>query len=451
MKGIDENFRPFLLMWSGQLLSRLGSGISAFSLGVFLFQNTGSTAAYSMLLFTAFFPPILLTPIGGVAADRLDRRRLMIFGDLGSATGILCIVVFMMIYPMTSGSDIFYWPIYTGLALSSVFTGFHTPAFKSSVTDLLNEKQYAKASGLIQLAEASRYLIAPIAAVYLVTNLSLAVVLIVDICTYILAALTTVLVRRQLTFSKAGNIPLKNGAYRTGHRNAFLKNSFHDISEGFRYIRSKKETLQLLYLTTLITFCTGVLQTLFAPILLSISDAKTLGTVQSIASSGMVITSLLISFTGKTERQEKILILSLSAMAFLFVCIGASRTAFLLMVFSFALYAALPFVNTSLEVLFRNRVDNQLQGRAWSLISLISQIGMLTAFLVTGFLADHIFEPLFLESGMWADSLGRLLGTGPSRGSGFMVIIVGFILLIVSIIRKLELHNTHYLRSGKSA
>jgi hypothetical protein len=89
------------------------------------------------------------------------------------------------------------------------------------------------------------------------------------------------------------------------------------------------------------------------------------------------------------------------------------------------LFSCLPFVNTSLDVLFRKSIDNVIQGRIWSLISMVSQLGMLLAFAVTGFLAEKIFNPLLLENGPLVHSIGKIIGTGTSRGSGLMIVVAG--------------------------
>ena len=167
MNQSQKSFSLFLIIWTGQLLSRIGSGISAFALGIYLFQQTGSTSAYSFLLLCAFLPSVLLAPVGGVIADRKDRKLMMVVGDLGSSFGILFIIVMFMLSPDKQ------WPIYLGVAMSSLCVALHSPAFKASVTDLLDEKAYSKASGLIQLAEASRYLVSPVIAGFLLTQFSL--------------------------------------------------------------------------------------------------------------------------------------------------------------------------------------------------------------------------------------------------------------------------------------
>jgi len=82
--------KPFLLMWLGQMVSNIGSGLTAFVLGIYVFKLTQSATYFSLLMLAAWLPSLLLRPIGGTLSDRMDRRLLMILGDLGSARFFGC-------------------------------------------------------------------------------------------------------------------------------------------------------------------------------------------------------------------------------------------------------------------------------------------------------------------------------------------------------------------------
>jgi len=89
----------------------------------------------------------------------------------------------------------------------------------------------------------------------------------------------------------------------------------------------------------------------------------------------------------------------------------------------------LPPLNTSIEVIARSSIPNETQGKVWGLMGLISQLGYVLAYAVSGVLADSVFNPLLREDGALANSLGGLIGVGTSRGIGFMFMIVGVLLI----------------------
>ena len=87
--GKKRNFKRFLLLWAGELVSSIGGGLTSFGLGVYIFKQTGSAANMALITLLAFLPTLLLSVPAGVLADRYDRRLLMMLGDGCSAVGIL--------------------------------------------------------------------------------------------------------------------------------------------------------------------------------------------------------------------------------------------------------------------------------------------------------------------------------------------------------------------------
>ncbi len=77
-----------------------------------------------MILLAAFLPSLLLKPIGGVLDDRINRKILIIIGDIGSALGVLFIII--TFYIGTEGL----WGIYLGVITSSIFVAIQNPAYK---------------------------------------------------------------------------------------------------------------------------------------------------------------------------------------------------------------------------------------------------------------------------------------------------------------------------------
>jgi MFS family permease len=415
----EQSFGRFLIIWSGQLISNIGSGLTAFSLGVYAYEKTKSATVYSFIILFAFLPSYLLKPVGGTLSDRLDRRLMMIIGDLGSSIGL----VFILLMFYSSINDM--WVIYLGVAASSIFVALQNPAYKASVTDLLDEDAYSKASGLMQLSESSRFLISPILAGILLSFMSIENILLFDICTFVFAVLAVFAVKR--------NIKTENSEREKG-------NFFSDFISGFKYTFSHKGLIWLLSVTSIITFAVGFLQALIGPMILAFADSKTLGIIQTVSASGMLVTSFLIGVFSKIKKQVRILSISLAFTGIFYALFGTSTNVVFIIAAGFLFFTTLPFVNTSLEVLIRKNTDNQIQGRVWSIVSLISQLGMIIAFALAGILADTFFNPMFEDGGLLASTVGRIIGTGGSRGIGFMFILSGtFVVGLSLIISKIKL------------
>ncbi|NMA11760.1 MAG: MFS transporter, partial [Chloroflexi bacterium] len=149
------NYSKFLLLWSGELISAIGGGLTSFGLGVYVFQKTGSAGSMALVTLLAFLPTLLLGVPAGVLADRYDRRLLMMIGDGLSALGLVYILVCML-----RGEATLY-QICIGVFVSSVFSSLLEPSYKATVTDLLTKEEYSKASGMVSVAGGARYLISP--------------------------------------------------------------------------------------------------------------------------------------------------------------------------------------------------------------------------------------------------------------------------------------------------
>jgi MFS family permease len=183
---------------------------------------------------------------------------------------------------------------------------------------------------------------------------------------------------------------------------------------------------------SLVTLFVGVLQTLFAPMVLSLTDARTLGLVQSTGATGMVLASLLLGIFGLKRRHAEALLAGLLFAGISMALIGLStRIAFIGTAF-FLFFCTLPFINTGADVLIRSRIPNRRQGRVWGIVGVLSQTGYIAAYGGSGLLADRIFGPLLSEHGRLADTIGRVVGTGPGRGIAFLLVLSGLCIVIVA-------------------
>lgn len=416
VKG-HKNFYKFLIIWIGEFVSSIGSGLTAFTLGVYVFQTTGSAAAVSLTTLFAFLPTILLNPVGGVLADRFDRRLMMICGDLFSAFGL----VYMLIC-FRSGS-LEPWQIYIGVTISAVFVALLEPAYKATVTDLLTKEDYAKASGMMQMAASSKYLFSPLIGGFLLGFTDISTILILDISTLAVTVIIVAIIRKKIPSRKkqAEKLMLLQG-----------------LKEGWRAVTEDRGVLAIVILMSVATFYIGFLQILISPMILSFADAKVLGMIESISAVGMLVGSIII---GISHLRHYVTTLAAGfCFAGLFIdLLGMSTNLILITISGVLFFASLPFINTSADVMVRCKIPNELQGRAWGLISVLSQLGFILAYASAGFMADHIFNPMLLEGGILYGTVGKLIGTGPGRGIGFMLILSGiFVIALGLIIRKMN-------------
>lgn len=412
MKSETSNhYSKFLLIWAGQFTSIIGTGLTIFALGIFVYQTTHTASSYVFILMCVFLPPFLLKPFGGVLADRYDRRLMMVLSDLGATLGLLFIF-----FSMLSG-NVQLWQIYLGISVSSVFSAFQEPAYKSLVSDLLPEELYSKASGLMQLATSAQYLISPFLAGILLTLMNLKYIFLIDISTLIISSSIVLIIRKQL-----GTVPKKQSN----------QNFLHDFNEGINVFRQNKGVVNLVFTIAMVLFFVGLLQSLMVPMLLNITTAKIIGISQSICASGMIAGSLFIGLLGSGKKYVKALSISLFFTGIFFSGLGLSTKIILITISGFLFFSTLPFVNTSIEVLIRTNIQNSKQGRVWAIISTLTYLGSVVAFAIAGLMADKIFNPLLIENGLLVNSIGKITGVGEGRGIALIFILSGMMISGIS-------------------
>jgi sugar phosphate permease len=152
------------------------------------------------------------------------------------------------------------------------------------------------------------------------------------------------------------------------------------------------------------------------------------------SASGMLVSSMYIGIFGLRKSKVFILSLFLVLSGLFYALIGLFTTVVLIILFTFLFFCTLPFVNTSLEVLIRSNVDNEKQGRIWALVYAISQVGYILAYGSAGFLADHLFNPLFDQNGALLHTVGQIIGVGPGRGIGFLFILSGLFVSVLALL-----------------
>lgn len=392
-----SNYNKFLILWSGQLISAIGSGLTSFGLGVYVFRETGSAADMALVSFIAFLPVLLLSAPAGVLADRYDRRLLMMAGDGFSAFGILYILICML-----SGEAKLY-QICAGVFISSVFSSLLEPAYRATVTDLLTKEEYSKAGGMVSIAGSARYLISPIIAGLLLSISDVKLLLTLDMSTFFLTVMCTAIVRKNII----AKVPENTDSFIDSFR------------EGWKTITEKKGVMILIIVSSVMTCFMGTMQILAEPMILDFTSSRILGITETICACGMLVSSVIIGIRGLKKNYTGILSLSLAAAGLSMIGFGLRENIIMIGCFGFIFFFMLPFANNCLDYLVRTNIDDGRQGRVWGLISFLSQIGYVVAYGTAGLMADK-------SAAAW--------NTGVGRGAAAVIMLSGVLLTLVAIV-----------------
>jgi len=412
-KSRNKAMKKFTILVAGQLVSSIGSGLTDFGLAIYVLALTGSVTAAAIVSICAFLPSILLAPVGGVLADHYDRRVMMVLGELFSGLGlIICLVSIMSANPSLA-------VICVGVGVSSLFTALMEPAFKATITDLLPEEDFAKAGGMVQIANNTKLLISPAIAGLLLQITTVSTLIIIDILTFFTTAFTIAAVKKGMITKR------KEGAGLSFCR---------EMREGIAAIRGKSGIVAMIVIMTIAVFCLGFVQILSKPLILAFAGETELGILTTVSALGMMAGSIVISCMRSVKSYVRMLSLGLFGCGIFFALMGVKENLYLIAAFGFMMFVFMPAVQIGAEVLIRKNLANEVQGRAFGLISFITQMGYIFAYILSGALSDYVFEPFMRGNGLFAIKIGKVIGAGAGRGIALLILIAGMALAIVGIV-----------------
>jgi MFS family permease len=404
----------FALIWSGQLVSLIGSGLTGFALGAWIYESSESVTQYGLVVLSTMLPNILLSPLAGALVDRWDRRKAMLLSDTGAALGTLTIALLLL------SGRFELWRICLATAAVSAFGAFQWPAYSASTALLVPQEHLGRANGLIQLGQALGFIISPALAGFLVVKIQVQGVILIDFATFLFAVLTLLFVR----------IPRPEPTAEGGAGKGSL---LREAAYGLTYLAARPGLMGMLILFATLNFLMGFVNTLVTPLILSFTTKDVLGAMLSIGGSGMLFGGIVMSVWGGPKRRING-VLGFLLLTGLFILLAGFRPSVpLTTAAAWSFFFCVPFVGASSEAIWQSKVAPDVQGRAAATRSMIAQISAPAAMALAGPLADYVFEPLLAAEGVLAKSVGRVIGVGQGRGIGLIFILVGVLTVLTTI------------------
>jgi len=407
--------RTFLIIWFGQLISLIGSGLTSFALGVYIYNRTGAATQLALSLVAASVPSLVLLPFAGALVDRWDRRRVLILSDTGAA------LVTLTLWALLAGGRLEVWHVYVGNALTSALGAFQRPAYMAVPSLLVPKEQFGRISGLMQLAESVSSIVAPLAAGFMIAAIRIEGVFLVDFATFLFAVATLLIVRIPRPAPQPGA---------AAGRGSLL----HQAAYGWGYLRARRGLLGMLILFAIVNFALGFYSALFTPLVLSRLNAQALGSLLSISGLAMLAGSLIMSAWGGTARKIFTVLGAISLSGLGMAVVGLRPDVVLMGAGNLVLFGFAPIANAASQAIWLAKVAPDVQGRVFATRMMIGSAITPLAYLFAGILADRVAEPLMVEGGALAGTAGRILGVGSGRGIGLIVVLTGLVVAVAPIV-----------------
>lgn len=371
--------RDTTVFLSGQTVSMFGSMLVQYAI---MWHLTLETKSGVVLMASAIFgmlPQAIVSIFGGVWADRLNRKVLIIAADASIALTTLALAVFMMLgyYEL--------WLIYLTLAIRSTGAGIQSLAVMALIPQLVPTDKLLRVNGIFQSIQSGIMLISPAAAAGIYASMSIVAVFWVDVVTAIIGIGLLLLI----------HVPTVRTVVDTGY--------FTDLALGVRYTFTHRFVRWLLVLFAIV-FVLSVAPSMLTPLMVvrSFGDEVWMLTVNELAFSvGMLGGGVLVAVWGGLKNKVVTVLAASVIFGALSIALGLSTNMWVFFGFMLLVGVAVPFFSTPSTTLLQERVDPEYQGRVFGFVGVVMATAMPIGMLVFGPLADVVsVESLLIVAGL---------------------------------------------------
>ncbi|MBM7774662.1 putative MFS family arabinose efflux permease [Actinokineospora baliensis] len=406
-----EGTAAFRTIWSGQLVSLLGSVLTEFALGVWIFQRTGSVTEFALFNLFVFLPQIVVMPFGGVLADRYSRRTIMLVANAGGLGTTLVLLA------LQGTGSLQVWSAYA-IALSfAAFSSLLVPAYLATVPQLVPEHRLGRANAMVQFATSVARMASPAVGGVLVTAIGIGGVAVLDMITFGIAIATLLPLR----------LERPSGG---GPRRHILR----EVADGLRYILSQPGLRGMLLFVACFNVAGGASQALTTPLVLELDSPQDLGLVVGAGGVGLISGALWLTIWDGPRRRIHGVLGGGIVMGLAMVLPAVNPSVPVLAVWTFVQHVCLSVGVISSMAIWHKKVPGHLQGRVFGSLRTISYTALIGTVAVAGPLAERVFEPAMAESGALAGSAGGLLGVGDGRGIALLLLVSGLFPLVGAVV-----------------
>lgn len=402
----DPAMRRFALIWFGQLISLIGTGMTRFAMMIWVWDQTGRATSLVLIGVFTGIPALLTSLVAGPLVDRWDRRRVTIASDSAAA---VCSLVILALY---AANQLEVWHLYLTAAVIGASGTFHSLAFSAGLTMLIPKTQYARASGMMSLARYASGVGAPLLGGVVVSLSGIGTVLTIDILTFLVAVST-------LFFVTIPQPPPVESEAR--------KPLWRDTASGFRYIFRRPGLPGLLLIVFIFSLTESLAYPLIQPMILArTGDEILLGTVMAVQGIGGVLGALAMSIWGGPKRRIHAILTGVILTGLLGdALMGVGTTLFVWVIAAIFLEVFIPMLLGAYHAIWQSKVEPGMQGRVFAARDLLATFGEPLALALGGVLADNVFEPAMQSGGRLSTVFGPLLGTEPGSGMGLLMVFGG--------------------------
>lgn len=404
-----SNIRNFVLFYTGQTISQLGSSMTSFATIIWIYSGSGKVMESSLLAICSTVPYLIVSMLGGAAADNINKKKIMLTCDLVAALGSLLILGCFF----TDCLNL--WVLCVVNFISGLMNAFQSPASQVSVTLLIDKEDYVRVGAIQSIIGSITGILTPVLAAGLLSVGGLGLILIVDLATFIFAFFTLlILVKIPDTVKNENKTSLRE-----------LKKSMY---EGICFMKHEKGILLLLAVYSILEFMGAIsFDSMYAPLLLARTGNNELvvGIVSAFMAGGCIAASIVISIIKKEKGKLHVMYIGSFICLLGIMLFGMGRNIYWWCAVVFLGCFGSPIYQTYQTAILRDKVPIDMQGRIFSMQGMITAMLTPVGYLFGAMLADYILEPFMQREGAVQKYLAIIVGTGHGAGIGLIFVFAG--------------------------
>ena len=377
--------KNFTLLILGQLTSLFGNFILKLALSMYVLEVTGSAAIFAGILSAATIPTILLSPLGGILADRADRRNVMVALDALTGVSVLCAALFL------SESNAIA-VISTLLIILSVLGAFETPTVQACIPTMLQGDNIMKGNAVVNQVASLSYLIAPMLGGVLYAMLGLKPVMYASVVCFFITALFECFIK--LSYQRIQN------------QGGVLQIVKQDFLSSMQYITKEQTSIsKMLLLTALSRFFVMGITIVGLPFLVRTVlgfNPKYYGAAESALAVATILGSIAAGILAEKLKIHKLSVLLASMGIFIipagivFILPVNAIIKYGVTVVSFCgMQAVISIFSIFAVSLIQQRTPNHLIGKVMAYTSTVTLCVQPIGQIVYGFLFDRFYSAVY--------------------------------------------------------
>lgn len=416
IKETYKELKTFLILWSTQSLSQLGSSMTSFALTLWLYEKTGSALQTALLSICSYTPYVLMSIFAGALSDRWNKKKVMLICDTLAACCTLTV------FALLKRNLLVPWHLYLLNALNGLMNTVQQPAGDVAMTLIIPRKYYQKTSGMRSFSQSLITILNPICATALFSLLGMDAVIAVDIGTFGIAFLSL------LFFVKIPKM------YHQGDEEK--ESLLESVKGGIAFLNKNRLILTLiLFLAGVNLVASAFDAVLPAYVLPSVNGGEViLGLVTSTAGIATLMGSVLVTFLPRPKNRIRVIyltmLISLTTENFL---LAFTRVPVLWCLGQLIGWFLVPVMSANMDVILRSSIPVEMQGRVYSCRNTLQFFTIPVGFFLGGFMVDNIFEPIMqrtAEQGI----LASLFGIGKGSGAAMVMFVLGIAGAVVCLV-----------------